>query len=86
MEVPIVATDVGGTRELAWPNAHALLVPRQDPAALAAGVEAVVADPAAARVRAAAARTRIETDLSFEARTRHLEDIYAALIERRRCA
>ncbi|HKV98489.1 MAG TPA: glycosyltransferase, partial [Vicinamibacterales bacterium] len=34
METPIVATDVGGTSELATDGVHALLVPKHDPAQL----------------------------------------------------
>ena len=80
METPIVATDVGGTRELALPGVHALIVPNHDVAALERAIAEVLADPASARIRAVAARHRIETELSFEARTRRLEAIYDDLI------
>jgi hypothetical protein len=40
-------------------------------------------DPAGCRRRAAAARHRIENELSFHARTRHLERIYEALARER---
>ena len=80
METPIVATDVGGTRELATPDAHAIIVPPLDAAALAAGIDRAIADPAGRATRVAAARRRIETDLSFDARTRRLEAIYEELM------
>jgi glycosyltransferase involved in cell wall biosynthesis len=83
METPIVATDAGGTRELAWPDVHALVVPVGDANALASAVSGVLAHPAAARTRAIAARRRIETDLSFEARTRTLEALYEELMRER---
>ena len=86
METPIVATDVGGTRELAAPDVHALLVPRHDTAALARAIAAVVADPAAARRRAASARERVEHDLSFDARTDWLGRIYRELVDQRDAA
>lgn len=79
METPVVATDVGGTRELAWPDQHALIVPRHDPAALATAITHVLAEPEAARQRAEAARQRVVDVLSFDARTRRLEDIYTRL-------
>jgi glycosyltransferase involved in cell wall biosynthesis len=76
METPIVATDVGGTGELAFDDVHGLLVPGRDVPALRAAIERALADPAAARQRAVAARRRVETDLSFDTRTRRLEQIY----------
>jgi glycosyltransferase involved in cell wall biosynthesis len=80
LETPIVATDVGGSRELAFPGVHALIVPPHDVAALVSAIEGSLADRGAARARAVAARRRVETDLSFEARTRHLERIYEELL------
>ncbi|RPF27982.1 glycosyltransferase [Georgenia muralis] len=53
---PVVATDVGGTREVT--GDAAVLVPAGDAAALAAGVAEVLADPARARALRAAARDR----------------------------
>jgi glycosyltransferase involved in cell wall biosynthesis len=80
METPLVATDAGGTREIALPDVHGLVVPIQDVTALRHAIDRVLRDPAAARARAAAARARIETDLSFETRTRKLEAVYDALM------
>jgi glycosyltransferase involved in cell wall biosynthesis len=79
METPIVATDVGGTRELAADGEHAAIVPPHDTAALARAMAGVLDAPAAAEARVAAARRRVETDLSFDARTRRLEAIYDEL-------
>ena len=83
METPIVATDAGGTRELAEPGVHAVIVPVGDVNALSAGIEAVLQDPAAAQARVVAARHRVECELSFEARTRRLESIYEELVGER---
>jgi glycosyltransferase involved in cell wall biosynthesis len=80
METPIVATDVGGTRELAVDGEHALLVPAHDVTALTHAIECVVQDPGAARSRARAARGRVEAELSFSRRTRRIEDIYMELV------
>lgn len=80
METPIVATDVGGTRELAFDGIHGLIVPPHDTRALAAAMAAALADPAAARRRAQAGRVRIENELSFAERTRQLEAVYDALV------
>jgi glycosyltransferase involved in cell wall biosynthesis len=83
METPVIATDVGGTKELAHPGIHALIVPKLDVAALQAAIDRTVNDPASARDRATAARRRVESELSFEARTRRLEDIYEQLMHER---
>ncbi len=80
METPLVATDVGGTGELAIDGVHGLLVPSQDVPALRDAMTRAIDDPDAARRRAVAARARIETDLSFDTRTRKLEDIYRELV------
>jgi glycosyltransferase involved in cell wall biosynthesis len=80
-ETPIVATEVGGTAELARDGREALLVPRHDVPAMAEAIERVLADPAGARQRVAAARARVEGDLSFDTRMRRLEAIYDELAD-----
>jgi glycosyltransferase involved in cell wall biosynthesis len=79
METPLVATDVGGTSELALPDVHGLIVSPLDTRALVAAIEQVLGDPEGARLRALAARQRIERELSFAERTRRLEEIYVSL-------
>lgn|GEM_PF-512637 len=65
--VPIVATDVGACREVLAGGELAQLVPPADAEALADGISAVLADPAAARRRAEAARRRACSDFSVAA-------------------
>jgi glycosyltransferase involved in cell wall biosynthesis len=84
LETPIVATDVGGTRELVEDGAHALLVRRGDLAGLARAIEAAIADRAGAARRAAAARERVERRLSFDARMDAVEATYEELVCGRR--
>jgi glycosyltransferase involved in cell wall biosynthesis len=79
LETPIVATDVGGTGELVTHGIHGLLVRAGSAAPLAETIEAALADRVASAERAAAARRRIETELSFERRIRKVESIYAML-------
>jgi glycosyltransferase involved in cell wall biosynthesis len=55
--VPQVATDVGGTGEAVAPDTG-VLVPPHDPAALASGVSALLADPGRRAQMAAASRAR----------------------------
>jgi glycogen synthase len=54
--LPVVATRVGGTADLVHDGVNGLLVAPRDPAALAAAISRVLADPAAAARLAAAAR------------------------------
>jgi glycosyltransferase involved in cell wall biosynthesis len=80
LETPVVATDVGGTGELIAHGIHGLLVPPRDPEALATALEETLLNPPAAARRVAAARSRIERELSFEARTRAVETMYDELL------
>ena len=73
--VPVVATRVGGVPDVVSPAEAALVLP-EDPVALAAAIRAVYRDPAAARVRAAAARARLERDHSVAPWVGRYEEIY----------
>jgi len=82
LETPIVATDVGGTRQIIEDGVHGLLVPRSRPIELARAITDVLSRPDCARERVEAARRRIENELSFDARMRAAESIYEELAER----
>jgi len=58
--VPIVASAVSGIPEVVVGGETGWLVPSEDPAALAAALAAVLADPAEARRRGAAGRRRLD--------------------------
>jgi glycosyltransferase involved in cell wall biosynthesis len=79
METPVVATDVGGTRELVTDGEHGLLVVAGHADALSTGIARALGDRAAARRRADAARQRVERELSFERRVQKVEDVYLSL-------
>jgi glycosyltransferase involved in cell wall biosynthesis len=79
LETPLVATDVGGTAELARDGAEALIVRAGDRAALTQAMRDAIRDSAAARQRAERARRRVETDLSFDTRLHKIERIYDQL-------
>lgn len=75
--LPIVATEVGGNREVVERGVTGELVPAQDPAALAAAAEQLLASPARALAMSRAARSRAER--LFD--TRSMVDSYESLYE-----
>jgi glycosyltransferase involved in cell wall biosynthesis len=81
--VPIVATRVGGVPSM-FPDGEVSLVAPDDPHALAAAIDAMRSDPAAARSRAAAARRRVERDFAPRPWLERHEALYRSLSERRR--
>lgn len=73
---PVVATDVGGMAEIVVDGTSGRLVPRSDPAALAAALEDVLADPARARAFAARARADLAERFSTDRMLARLRDAY----------
>ncbi len=66
--VPIVATDVGGTREILEEGRGGYLVPPRDPGRLAARVVELLSDPDGARRMGEEARRRIQAEFTFAAK------------------
>jgi len=83
LETPIVATSAGGTAEIVRSGIDGLIVPAGNAGAIASAIDFVVADPQAAHARAASARRRVETELSFATRMSAVEAIYLELFQRR---
>jgi glycosyltransferase involved in cell wall biosynthesis len=86
-ELPVVATDVGGTGEVVADGRSGLLVPPKDPAALAAAMRrlmAMTADERAAMGRAG--RAHVESQFALERVLDTWEAIYAELLLRRQPA
>jgi glycosyltransferase involved in cell wall biosynthesis len=77
---PVVATRAGGTEEIAFDGIHARLVACGDAEALSLAIGGLCDDLSAARALAAAARRRVETELSFATRVAKLERIYEELV------
>jgi glycosyltransferase involved in cell wall biosynthesis len=84
IETPLVATLAGGTEGVVSDGIHGLLLAPGNAALLAATMERALADPTAARVRAQAARRRVEDELSFQHRMRKLEALYESLVAKYR--
>ncbi len=80
--VPAVATAVGGVPAVVS-SAEALLVPPDQPAQLAEALHTVLADPAAARTRASAARERLVRTYGVERWAERYEDVYREVLGRR---
>jgi len=81
MQTPIVATDVGGTVEVARPELEALIVPPGDPVALRSAIEHCLTDQDGSRARVLRARRRVEDILSFDVRMSTIARVYEDLIE-----
>jgi glycosyltransferase involved in cell wall biosynthesis len=77
--VPVVTTAVGGIPDVVSPD-EAILCEAGDVTALAAGIDAILADPDVARTRAAAARRRLETEFAVEPWVRRYREIYQSIL------
>jgi glycosyltransferase involved in cell wall biosynthesis len=73
---PIVTTDAGGNSELVDHGVHGLVGPRGDATEMAAAIVRVLDDPAAAGVRAGAARERRRREFTWDVVARRIEDVY----------
>jgi glycosyltransferase involved in cell wall biosynthesis len=64
-KVPVVVTSVGGVPEVVGP-AEAMLVPPEDPGALAEAIRSAIQDPAAATRRVESAAQRLDANFGME--------------------
>lgn len=63
---PVVASRVAGVPDVVDDGVHGLVVPERDPAALAGAITRLLSDPATAARLGAAARARVERELTWE--------------------
>ena len=80
--VPIVASAVGGVPDVVSP-AEAILVPTEDPRAIAGAIRDVLRDSASAKERAGAARRRLEREFAARPWLERYEALYRALMRPR---
>lgn len=78
---PVVATDVGGNRELVVDGACGLLIPPRDTATLAAAILRLLTDREAAQRLGQQARQRVEAGFSTVVRGQRLESLYREAVE-----
>jgi glycosyltransferase involved in cell wall biosynthesis len=79
MGVPVVATDVGGTREAVNDGVTGLLVPARDAAALAAAVVRLMDDSGLAARFGTFGRKRVAEEFSSDRELALTEDVYRRL-------
>jgi rhamnosyl/mannosyltransferase len=81
MGVPAVVTEVGtGTTEAIAPGKTGLVVPAEDPRALAGAISSLLADPGRRRTMGDAARRRVIVRHSQSAQVHRLREIYERVI------
>jgi len=79
--LPVVASAVGGLLDLIEPGRTGLLVPPDDPRALADAIASLVDAPATAGALGAAARDEVSRRYSFDRMVRAFEDLYLSHLE-----
>jgi glycosyltransferase involved in cell wall biosynthesis len=79
-ELPVVATDGGGAREIIENGRTGLLVPMGDARALADALAQLMAQPERARALAAAGREHVLQHFTIEQSARHSEALYEQLL------
>jgi glycosyltransferase involved in cell wall biosynthesis len=76
---PMVATDVGGLRDIFDSGTSGLLVPPRDPAAMADALESLLRDPERRRAVAASAHARL-SEFTIERAVERVEALYDELL------
>lgn len=78
--LPIVTTRIGGNPEVVTDGEHGLLVPIEDPDALAAALVRIAENPDLRRTLGEAGRKRVEKEFTFVEMTRKYQAIYDRLV------
>jgi glycosyltransferase involved in cell wall biosynthesis len=81
---PVVAAGVGGVVDIVRQNETGILVPVEDPAAMATALRRLIEDRSALERMGAASRARAESEYRLETFARRHAQIYAALLAGRR--
>ena len=78
--LPCIATDIGGTAEAIKANQTGIMVPIEDPKALAEAMKQFINDRALASTMGRAARNLAETDFSMKRMVNEIEKRYESLM------
>jgi glycosyltransferase involved in cell wall biosynthesis len=78
--LPVVATSVGGNREVLSDGQFGVLVPRNDPVALRRAIAATLSDPKAAAALGSAARAHVQREWSFASMVDAYEHLYSSVL------
>ncbi len=73
---PVVASRVAGVPDVIDDGVHGLVVPERNPDALAAAIMRLLANPDLAKRLGAAARTRVERELTWERTAERFEEVF----------
>jgi glycosyltransferase involved in cell wall biosynthesis len=82
-ETPVVATEAGGVGEMVIPGKTGCLLPNRDPEALAAAIDATLADADGAAEMARAGRAHVEATFSTATMVADTLAQYHALVAER---
>jgi alpha-maltose-1-phosphate synthase len=85
-ETPVVASAVGGIKEVVVPEVTGLLVPPADPRALADGINRILRDRRKARDMGLAGRRRVEEHFSWSSIAKKTLAMYEQLLAERKPA
>ncbi len=78
--LPVIATDVGGNREIMAPGTTGELVPAADPASMSRAIQAYATDPARAVAAGMAGRALVEQRFSIDAMMLAYRGLYDRLL------
>jgi glycosyltransferase involved in cell wall biosynthesis len=81
--LPVVTTDAGGVREFVVDRIGGAIVPRREPAALAAALQQYLSSPEAARAAGEHNRVRAATEFSWRASATRLLAVYHRVVSTR---
>jgi glycosyltransferase involved in cell wall biosynthesis len=81
--LPTIASDVGGIREIVVDGETGIIIPPQNPDALAQAIQRLIADPALAQRMGEAAFERIKATFTLENQARTLTELYRRVARKR---
>jgi len=84
MRKPVVGTAIGGTVEQIEDGVTGLLVPPNDPVAMAEAIDRLLADPALRQKMGEAGRSRVETMFSFDLHYERILHLFLEVAKRER--